>query len=103
MQASRALITMVVVLVASAFAPALSVPLECVAVPFISYETADLFVVLVTPSHARWVDVRNENAVLFFLSSLGIGRSGPVALVFLQKNTKKRCAVTNVCMYYDSM
>ena len=84
MQASRALITMLVV-VASAFAPVLSAPLECVVVPFIScyIVTADLFVVLV--NSAKCTTVRNEDAVHFFLS---LRRSGPVA---------------NVCMYCDSI
>ena len=48
MQASRAFIAMVV-LVASAFAPALSAPLEYVVVPFISCDIVmtDLFVGIV--------------------------------------------------------
>ena len=72
MQASRALITMLVV-VASAFAPVLSAPLECVVVPFIScyIVTADLFVVLV--NSAKCTTVRNEDAVHFFLSLRGSG------------------------------
>jgi hypothetical protein len=38
---------MMIVLVASAFAPVLSTPLWCVVVPFISCDAADLFVILV--------------------------------------------------------
>jgi hypothetical protein len=48
MQASRAFIAMLV-LVASAFAPVLSNPLECVVIHFIACDIADLFVVLVAP------------------------------------------------------
>jgi hypothetical protein len=49
MQASRAFIAMLV-LVASAFAPALSTAIELeFVVPFISCDTANLFVVLVSP------------------------------------------------------
>jgi hypothetical protein len=48
MHASRAFIVMLA-LIASAFAPVLSTPLECVVVPFISCDTAYLFVVLVAP------------------------------------------------------
>jgi hypothetical protein len=50
MQVSRALIAMLI-LIASAFAPVLSTPieLECVVVPIISCDTADPFVVLVAP------------------------------------------------------
>jgi hypothetical protein len=48
MQASRAFVA-ILVLVVSAFAPVLSTPIEpeCVVVPFISCDTADLFAILV--------------------------------------------------------
>jgi hypothetical protein len=45
MQASQAFIAMLV-LVASSFAPALSTPLECVAVPLILPISAELFIAL---------------------------------------------------------
>ena len=43
MQGSRTLIT-IIVLVASVLTPVLSATLECVVVPFISCDTADLFI-----------------------------------------------------------
>jgi hypothetical protein len=62
MQASRALIAMLV-LVASAFMPVLSTPIElearqCVVVPFIFCNTADLFVILV--EGAKWKHARKR-------------------------------------------
>ena len=61
MQASRDFI-MMLVLIASAFAPVLSAPLECVVFTFISCHiaTADLFVVLV--EYAYWNNVRSDDA-----------------------------------------
>jgi hypothetical protein len=50
MQTSQGFIVMLV-LIGSTFAPVLSTPLEYVVVPFISCNTADLFVVLVGPKN----------------------------------------------------
>ena len=64
---------MMLVLIASAFAPVFSAPLECVVVPFISCHiaTADLFVVLV--EYAYWNNVRNDEAAHCFLSFSKVG------------------------------
>jgi hypothetical protein len=50
MQTSQGFIVMLI-LVTSTFAPVLSTPLQCVVVPFIPLNTADLFVVLVGPKN----------------------------------------------------
>jgi hypothetical protein len=85
MHASRAFVV-VLVLVAFAFAPTLSTPLQCVVVPFISCDAADVFIVFVAPMNR--VTERNISIVfaaafnpkqvmaicfLFFWSFLGSG------------------------------
>ena len=85
MQASRAFIAMLV-LVASAFVPALSAPLECVVVPLISCGTvtADLFVGSI--QSAWWATVRNDHV---FLSLLGIGWKWASSIGFQNRNKNK--------------
>ena len=92
MQASRAFIAMVV-LVASAFAPALSAPLECVVIPFISCDTvtADLFVGSV--NSAKCTTVRNDDADHVFLSLLGLGWKWASRIGFEKIKTKTKKSV----------